>query len=35
VLFEVKDTGPGIAKSEQSQLWLPYVRGGTAHTLRV
>jgi signal transduction histidine kinase len=35
VLFEVRDTGPGIAKSEQSQLWLPYVRGGTAPTLRV
>jgi nitrogen-specific signal transduction histidine kinase len=30
VLFEVTDTGAGISKSEQSKLWLPYVRGGTA-----
>jgi len=29
VLFAVTDTGDGISKSEQSKLWLPYVRGGT------
>jgi signal transduction histidine kinase len=29
VKFEVQDTGAGIAKSKQSRLWQPYVRGGT------
>jgi signal transduction histidine kinase len=29
VKFVVKDTGAGIAKSEQLKLWQPYVRGGT------
>jgi signal transduction histidine kinase len=32
VKFQVQDTGAGISKSEQSKLWQPYVRGGTAPT---
>jgi signal transduction histidine kinase len=28
VEFSVQDTGAGIAKSEQSKLWLPFVRVG-------
>jgi signal transduction histidine kinase len=28
VQFTVTDTGKGISKSEQSKLFLPYVRGG-------
>jgi signal transduction histidine kinase len=33
VEFAVRDTGAGIAKGDQGNLWLPYVRGGTAPTL--
>jgi hypothetical protein len=32
VHFEVTDTGGGIAKSEQTKVFLPYVRGGTTPT---
>jgi signal transduction histidine kinase len=32
VKFQVQDTGAGMSTSEQSKLWQPYVRGGTAPT---
>lgn len=32
VRFAVTDTGKGISKNEQDELWVPYTRGGTANT---